>query len=228
VGACLFGVAYLAAVAGGVEPADQEVSSEIVVTGERVKRSLKDTPSSVIVFRKQDIDAMAAPDRLQQLLQFVPNVQIGSSRATPTIRGQDSIGVLQGLPGFLGGARPRTTLQIDGRAAGYNEFAFGIFGLWDVDRVEVFRSPQTTTQGPNAIAGAIFMQTADPTYKFESRLRAIGGQAHTREISGVLSGPLVADQLAFRVAGRLGEHHQHLHDPGFDVRLAKRPAKGAG
>jgi outer membrane receptor protein involved in Fe transport len=180
---------------------------EIVVTGERQKRSLKDTPSSVAVFEKKDVDELASPDRVMQLLQFIPNVQIGSSRETPSIRGQDSLGVLQGLPGFLGGARPRTTLQVDGRAVGYNELLFGAFGLWDVDRVEVFRSPQTTTQGPNAIAGAIFIQTADPTYAFESRLRAIGGQAHTRELSGAVSAPLIDDQLAFRVAGDLRFSH---------------------
>lgn len=210
--AWLIGVAALTTASVGLDETPSDAAAlddpaEIVVTGERVRRSLKDTPSSVAVFTKERIETMAAPDRLQQLLEFVPNVRMGSSRDTPSIRGQDSIGVLQGLPGFLGGARPRTTLQVDGRPAGYNEFAFGIFGLWDVDSVEVFRSPQTTTQGPNAIAGAIFIQTADPTYAFESRLRAIGGQGHTREISAVVSGPIVADQLAFRVAGDLRRSH---------------------
>ena len=82
-------------------------------------------------------------------------------------------------------------------AVTYNEFVFGSAPLWDLERIEVFRSPQTTTQG-RIIAGAIFINTADPTYDYQARLRAIGGQAHTRQISGVVSGPLAADQLAFR------------------------------
>jgi iron complex outermembrane receptor protein len=212
VAAWLIGIAVLTTAPASIDQAksgnaDPDESGEIIVTGERVTRSLKDTPSSVAVFTQERIKTMAEPDRLQQLLEFVPNVLVSSSRDTPIVRGQDSIGVLQGLPGFLGGARPRTTVQVDGRAVGYSEFAFGMFGLWDVDRVEVFRSPQTTTQGPNAIAGAIFIQTADPTYDFETRLRAIGGQAHTRQLSGVISAPIVDEQLAFRISGDLRRSH---------------------
>ena len=41
---------------------------------------------------------MAAPDRIQQLLELVPNVLVPTSRDAPTIRGQSSIGVLPGCP----------------------------------------------------------------------------------------------------------------------------------
>src|SRR5690349_16842826 len=77
-------------------PAPPDNRETIVVTGERVKRSLKETPTSVTVFSKKDIDRMAAPDRIQQLLAMVPNVLMTTSRETPVIRGQDSVGVLQG------------------------------------------------------------------------------------------------------------------------------------
>ena len=178
-------------------------TDEIIVNGERVKRSLKETQSSVAVFRKQDLESMAAPDRIQDVLAQVPNVLITGRRDTPVIRGQNSVGELIGLPAFLGGARPRTVMQIDGRTVTFNEFANSSEGLWDIDRVEVFRSPQTTTQGVNSIAGAVFIQTADPTYRFESRARAIGGELKRRQLSAMASGPLVDDQLAFRVAGDL-------------------------
>jgi outer membrane receptor protein involved in Fe transport len=177
--------------------------TEIVVTGERVRQSLKDTPSSVAVRVRKDIDAAAAPDRIEQLLAGIPNVQLGSGGEAPTIRGQDGTGVLRDLPAFLGGARPRATLQIDGRAVSYNEFAYGAASLWDVDRVEVFRSPQTTTQGRNSIGGAIFIQTADPTNAPEARARAIAGDLDTRQLSAMVSGPLIGDQLAVRLTGDL-------------------------
>lgn len=176
-------------------------SATIVVTGERARRTLKDTPSSVVVFDAHEIEGMAAPDRLQQLLQMVPNVLAPTSRDAPSIRGQSGVGVLSALPGFLGGARPRTVVQIDGRTVTFNEFVNSSEGLWDVDRVEVFRSPQTTTQGVNSIAGAIFIRTANPTYDYEGRARLIVGQAHRRQASAVVSGPLVGDQLAFRLSG---------------------------
>ena len=194
-GILLFASAAVAT--AGEPPPDKPQGEPIIVTGERVKRSLKDTPSSVAVFRKQDLDSMAAPDRIQDVLALVPNVLITGRRDTPVIRGQNSVGELIGLPAFLGGARPRTVMQIDGRTVTFNEFANSSEGLWDVNRVEVFRSPQTTTQGVNSIAGAIFIQTADPTYRFEGRARAIGGRLERRQLSAVAAGPLIDDQLAF-------------------------------
>jgi iron complex outermembrane recepter protein len=195
---------WLAASAAGVAQAPASAAPDnpetIIVTGERAKRTLKDTPSSVVVFDKRDLDKLAAPDRLQQLLALVPNVLIPTSRDPPSIRGQTSIGVLQGLPAFLGGARPRTVVQIDGRTVTFNEFVNSSEGLWDVDHVEVFRSPQTTTQGTNAIGGAIFIHTADPTFDYEARGRVIVGQSQRRQVSAVVSGPIAGDELAFRLS----------------------------
>jgi iron complex outermembrane receptor protein len=208
-GMALFWLA--ASAAGGAQtppaaaaPDDPET---IVVTGERANRTLKDTPSSVAVFDKRELEQQAATDRLQQLLELVPNLLQPSNRDTPTIRGQSSAGELGGLPAFLGGARPRTVVQIDGRTITFNEFANGSEGLWDVDRVEVFRSPQTTTQGANSIAGAIFITTQDPSWQPEGRARAILGEFDRRQLSGVVSGPLIDDQLAVRVAGDLYRSH---------------------
>jgi len=181
-------------------PMPMPMPPEIIVTGERVRQTLKNTPSSVAVFTKRDIEA-AAPDRVEQLLAMVPNVQLGSGGEAPSIRGQDATGVLRDLPGFLGGARPRATLQVDGRPVSYNEFAFGAAPLWDVQRVEVFRSPQTTTQGRNSIGGAIFIKTVDPTNMPEARARLIAGDFDTRQMSAVLSGPLIEDQFAVRFSG---------------------------
>jgi iron complex outermembrane recepter protein len=174
--------------------------TEIVVTGERISRSVRETPSSVAVFTADMIDTQPGAERLDQLLDQIPNIQKGPEGQGPSIRGQNTTGVLQDLPGFLGGTRPRVTLQVDGRAVGYNEFIFGTAPLWDVERVEVFRSAQSTTQGRNAIAGAIFVETKDPSYAWEARGRAIVENFDGRQVSLAASGPLVDHQLAFRVA----------------------------
>lgn len=176
---------------------------EIVVVGERVPRRLRDTASSVAVFRPNEIDALAVSDRLDNLIALVPNVQVGAGSDAPTFRGLDSTGVLQGLPAFLGGTRPRATLQIDGRPTGFNEFVFGIASLWDVDQVEIYRTPQTTTQGRNSIAGGIFISTADPEREWRARGRIIAGTGERRQASAMLTGPLLGDQLGFRLSGDL-------------------------
>src|SRR6266567_735813 len=104
-GAILFAAAE--ASAAPAQPPDKP--NEIIVTGERVKRTLKDTASSVSVATQRDIEAASA-DRVDQMLALVPNVQLGNGSEGPAIRGQDTTGALQALPAFLGGNRPRTTL----------------------------------------------------------------------------------------------------------------------
>lgn len=178
-------------------PTDQ--AREIIVTGERTPRSMRETSSSVDVSTAERIESLSGADRIEQVLQQTPNVALGGPSG-PVIRGQDANGVLQGLPGFLGGARPRTTLQVDGRSVTYNEFAFGAAGVWDVERIEVFRTPQTTTQGLNSIGGAIFIHSKDPTYDWEGRARLLAGNYETRQASIALSGPLMDDQVALRAA----------------------------
>jgi outer membrane receptor protein involved in Fe transport len=200
-GLCALIASAAAAVAGPAEPGDKSSGqAEIIVTGERVRRALKDTAPSVAVFTQDGIEAQAA-DRVDQLLAGIPNVQLGNGSEGPAIRGQDSTGVLQALDGFLGGARPRATLEVDGRAAGFQEYVFGTAPLWDVRQVEVFRSPLTVTHGRNSIAGGIVITTNDPTYEWEGRARGIIGDFSTRQLSGVISGPIVGDQLAFRLTG---------------------------
>lgn len=218
----------LSAVVLAAQPAEGQAaverSGEIIVTGERIKRTIRETPSSVEVMLKGQIEKSSGADRVEQILEQIPNVQISSGGEGPTIRGQDTTGPTRDLPAFLGGTRPRTTLVVDGRPVSFNEFIFGVSPLWDVSRVEVFRSPQTTTQGQNSIAGAIFVETADPTASGEYRARAIVGSYHTAQLSAVGSGPLTED-IAVRVAGDLRYSHPSSDmkdlaegaDPNHDV-----------
>ena len=74
------------------------------------------------------------------------------------------------------------TVQIDGRPITYYEYVNASASLWDLKRIEVYRSPQTTTQGRNSVAGAIFIETADPTFDWQGRARAIAGGIGTRQI----------------------------------------------
>ena len=196
-------VIFCIAFGARAQASEEAVLEEVIVKGERLARPLSETASSVVVNTGERVESMSGADRVEQVIALTPNVQFGSGGVGPTIRGQDSTGVLRDLPSFLGGTRPRATLQVDGRAVSFNEFVFGLSSVWDVDRVEVFRSPQTTTQGRNSIGGAIFVETRDPGYAWEGRVRVLGGNYDTWQGSAVISGPLVADQLAFRIAGDL-------------------------
>ena len=75
---------------------------------------------------------------------------------------------------------------------------------------------------PAAIAGAIFLETVDPSYSWAGRARVLAGSFDTRQASVTLSAPLIRDQLAIGISGdvRLGEMASGLADgiPGADIR----------
>lgn len=173
----------------------------ITVTGERVERTVFDTPSSVVVVPGAEIEETPVFNEVDDILDFVPNiVTAGTPGNAPAIRGLDTTGELVGADAFLGGARPRATITLDGRPLSYNEFIYGQTSVWDLERVEVFRGPQTSAQGVNSIAGAVYVVTADPTFEPEVKAQGEIGNLERRRVSAAASGPIVADELAGRVA----------------------------
>jgi iron complex outermembrane recepter protein len=205
-------------------PDDNETrQADIIVTGERVARGVNETSSSVVVETADRLEERSL-DNVNGLLGQLPNIQLGSDDQGPSIRGQDTTGPLLGADAFLGGSRPRSTVQIDGRAVGFNEFIYGLSSLWDVERVEVFRTPQTTTQGRNSIAGAIFIKTFDPSFAPEARVRGLVGNYNTYQVSGMVSAPIVDDQIAVRATfdWRRKQSWVRFDGPDFDFGYDER------
>ena len=173
---------------------------DIVVTAEKSNRSLRDTASSVTVVTNEAAERMGVYGTNELLDRMTNLVNIKPGNAAPTVRGIDGTGPAQGTDAFFAGTRPRLNYQIDGRTLGFNEAIFQNGTLWDIDQIEVYRGPQSTLQGRNAIAGTIAIRTADPTLNWEGRARALIGNQGERQVSGALSGPIAQDLLAFRLS----------------------------
>ena len=187
----------------------------IAVTAERTVRSLRETASSVAVFDGEGIAARPGLDSTNGILERIPNVTTsGTGNFAPVVRGVDGTGPAQGADAFFAGTRPRLSMQVDGRPLSYNEVVFGDVSLWDVEQVEVLRGHKSTLQGRNAIAGAVVVKTKDPTYHYEAGGRGLVGNLDTRQGSAFVSGPLLEDQVAFRLAfdRRTSESHVHFRD----------------
>ncbi|NSX84382.1 TonB-dependent receptor, partial [Agrobacterium tumefaciens] len=137
---------------------------------------------------------------VSEAIKDIPNVVYTDNVSAPIIRGLDTQGPNTGATAFFAGTVPRATINVDGHYLGYNEFIYGATSIWDVESIEVFRGPQTTSQGANAIAGAIIVNTKDPTFTPEASYQAEIGNYHQKRASFALSGPLVEDQLAARLA----------------------------
>lgn len=173
----------------------------ITVTGEKVSRNLKDTASSVAIKTAKEIEKeKTGNSSVTEVVSDVPNVTYTETVGVPVIRGLDGQGPNTGAGAFFSGTVPRASVNVDGHYLNYNESYFGATSVWDVDSIEVFRGPQTTSQGANAIAGAIIVNTKDPTFSREGAYQAEIGNYNQKRASFMLSGPLVGNELAGRIA----------------------------
>ncbi|MEM9576910.1 MAG: TonB-dependent receptor [Pseudomonadota bacterium] len=173
----------------------------IVVEGERFSRSVFDTAASVRAVSGSEIDANPGASDVQDVLAGIPNVTtFGQGNDAPSIRGQQSVGPLVSEQAFFSGTTPRATLTVDGRRLPFNEYTFCLGSVWDVDTFEIFRGPQTTSQGANSIAGAFYLRTNDPAFSTKGKLRFSAGNLGGRQISAMYNTQLIEDELAVRVA----------------------------
>ncbi|MES1990911.1 MAG: TonB-dependent receptor [Pseudomonadota bacterium] len=174
---------------------------DLVISGEKTERSIMDTASSVTVFSEDDIRKRPGIETLNDALENVPSfITTETSNFAPAVRGLDGTGPAQGADAFFAGTRPRLNYMVDGRTLSYNESIFSSTALWDVESVEVFTGPQSTLQGRNSVAGAIVVKTKDPSWVNEAAGRVAFGNYDRQEYSGVVSGPIIKDQLAVRLA----------------------------
>ena len=167
---------------------------EITVTGTKRNLSLQDTQTSVALITDKEIEEQVLVN-VEDILLRTANVSTDASGAfnNLSIRGVTLDGV-----GFTG-TGATINVYVDGSPNSFNANQ-GASNLWDVAQVEILRGPQSTVQGRNALAGAIVITTADPEYTFASDLRVLAGNEDNRQYSAMVTGPIIDDTLAYRIA----------------------------
>jgi outer membrane receptor protein involved in Fe transport len=166
---------------------------KIVVLGEKRGRTIQDTVSSVAITDRLDIENSSI-DNIFDILKRTAGVSSGGGDLTFSIRGVNS-------EGQVSRGNPLATIYVDGaplesESAGKG----GPLSMWDVQQVEVFRGPQATTQGRNALAGAIVVNTVDPDFEWGGAAQAGVGNNGAYRLSTALGGVIVEDEFAFRIA----------------------------
>ncbi|MEM8934843.1 MAG: TonB-dependent receptor [Pseudomonadota bacterium] len=176
----------------GNRPRQLRLDQTVIVTGTKKNLSIQDTQTSVSVVTDEIINQRAIFE-LSDIFLRTANVTETNGPFSFSIRGISSGGV--------GGAGTGRTANVylDNAPASLNGLS-SAFNLWDIDQVEILRGPQSTTQGRNALAGAVVLQSADPEYEFGAKARALIGNDNTYQVSGMVTGAIIPDQLAFRVS----------------------------
>lgn len=168
----------------------------ITVTGEKINRSLEQTQSSVAVVTDKQLREKE-DHNLVDVFSRTPGMYNTSGNENWGIRGVPVSGFDDQGPAALNGA---VSVFVDGAVQPNRTLTLSPMPLWDVEQVEVFLGPQSTTQGRNSLAGAVVVQTKNPTFTPSFSAQTNVGNYGERGAAVAGGGALVDDKIAGRIA----------------------------
>lgn len=192
-GAVIFTLALPQSLAQTTQPvAGQHEATEIeavIVTARKRAESIGEIPESVSAFSGMELE-QAKIQRIDNVGAHISNLNL-STRAdghpNVTIRGVGSHGNTEGVGFYLDGVQNATD-------------ASARFG--DIERLEVLKGPQGTLYGGSNVGGAVKLVSRRPDLaEFGGNAVAAMGDESTRDYSGTLNLPIVADRVGLRLFG---------------------------
>ena len=201
-------------------PAARDLESgqpgDIVVTASKREQTLQDTPIAVSVTSGETIERAQIRD-LIDLQSVVPSLRVSQNQNS----GQTNFFIR----GFGNGANnpgiePSVGVFIDGVYR--SRSAAQITDLPNIQRVEVLRGPQSTLFGKNASAGVISVVTQRPQFEFGGSIAATYGNFDQYVVKADVTGPLVADLLAFSLSGNYNKRDGFVRVENLDRRINDR------
>jgi outer membrane receptor protein involved in Fe transport len=176
-----------------------EPIDEIVVTADFRGRLASDLPASVTVLDARQIEERSV-QHFEELVSSIPNFNWsgdGHRARYFQMRGVGELEQYQGAP------NPSVGFLID-------DIDFSGIGtvatLFDMQSVEVLRGPQGTRYGANALAGLVYLRSAEPTAEFDGRIELQAGEDGMVAGGVAFGGGLNANDS---VTGRLSAHFHH-------------------
>lgn len=174
----------------------------IVVTGELLTRDAVQTTSSVAVHTGAEIERSTARD-VYDVIRATPNASLEDSDygyGGMTLRGIGSYGASGA--GAYASYGTTSVVVLDGVGLPRSALSYADLSAFDLDAVEIFRGPQSTSQGRNAMAGAVIVNSAAPEpmpgFFPELRGRFARGERNSHQVAGAVEATLWPDALAVR------------------------------
>ena len=176
-------------------PAPEAGEGDIVVTAQLRSQRLNEVPMALTAMTGGQLDELGIVD-FEELSRFVPGFEVQNQ--SPNNPGF----VMRGVTSDSGEAfnEPRVSVFQDGVSISKSRGSY--VELFDVERVEIARGPQSTLYGRGALIGAvnIIQNRADPA-AFAGMVRGAYGNLDYWELEGMLNAPL-GEHAALRVSGR--------------------------
>jgi iron complex outermembrane receptor protein len=191
------------AAAGGAVATD--AIEEVRVTARRREEELQDVPLPITV-----VDAAAIEEtgsfNVARLQQLAPTIQFYASNPRNSQINIRGLGAPFGLTND--GIEQGVGLYVDD--VYYSRAAASTLDFLDVERIEILRGPQGTLYGKNTTAGAVNITTKQPTFGAESVAELSIGNLGFYQAKAALSGPLVGNSVAGRLAISATNRHGTL------------------
>lgn len=198
---CLPALAFASAAHAQAAPeaaaASQDASDagEIVVTAQLRSQNARDVPIALTAYSGRFLDDLGITD-FEKLSRYVPGFVVQNQ--SPNNPGF----VIRGITSDSGSAfnEPRVSVFQDGVSISKSRGSY--VELFDLERVEVAKGPQSTLYGRGALIGAvnIVQAKADPSEQY-GYFHASYGNFHAYQVDLTANAP-ITDTLAIRIAGR--------------------------
>lgn len=159
-----------------LKPSDNPLE-EVVVTGTRTAKPLKDVPVLTRVISTDDIQRIN-PISVQKLLEYsLPGIQFGRHHGSglPTLTFQGSQGNYMLF--LVDGER------VAGEGASEN-MDFDRFNIDDIERIEIIKGSMSTLYGSNALGGVVNIITKNANRPFTGNVSARYGNKGEEKYSG--------------------------------------------
>lgn len=192
------------------EKGEEYQLESVKVVAQKREENVQKIPMSIAVLGGMPLQESRITE-LNDIGKITPNLHINTAGGSGTmsfvgIRGRMSNGT---------DISPTVAILVDG--VPYDDFyALGNNLLYDVERVEVLRGPQSAMYGLNSVAGVINIITKQPAETLSATVYGEGGYGDkwdgTYLVGGSVSGPLVEDKLSAGVAAMFREQGGYVYN----------------
>jgi iron complex outermembrane receptor protein len=199
-------IAQLASNASSTESPSAGQLQEVIVTARRVSENVQDVPISIVDLNSTQLNLQSVTTA-NDLARVAPGLSIMNTAAntgavTYSIRGQ----------GSTFGSGPGVIPYFDDVA----NFSQAIFDLADV---QVLKGPQGTLFGRNTSGGAVLFTPAMPSDTFNGYVDSRAGNFGRADVEFGVGGPIIGDELTFRLSGQSLNRAPYTTDVATGIRL---------
>lgn len=186
---------------------EADAVEEIVVTAQKREQQAVDVPMALTAYSGQRLEKLGVED-FADLSLFTPGFEVQDQ--SPNNPGFVMRGITSDSTDSFSEAR--VSVFQDGVSISKAQGSY--VELFDLERVEVAKGPQSTLYGRGALIGAVnvIQAKADPS-GFDAAAKVTGGDYGLMQVEGMVNGAL-SDAFAIRLAGRWRQRDGYVDNLG--------------